>query len=686
MRLPSKEASPKKARLLCSHTMPRTEATIPIPLLLNGSRPKAFRRIRVVVGAAVICCSSLLATADTAPVVTAVVSSADWVAAGSAVTWTAFVVGGTGPCSYKWFVWDGAQWSLGQDWSPDPSWEWTPQAAGTYSFQVWVRNAGSGADFDAWRSFGPYSAPTPTSLLVTSLTSDLDMPKPAGTPVRWKATVAGASVAPMFKFWIYDGASWALGQDWSAADTWSWIPPTAGNYLVQVWVRNPGSSAPFDAWLGNGPYVVTAPTALIFPANSLLSDRVFPVPARTPVLWTARAIGGTGPYTYKFFVYNGSTWSVGQDWSTANTWTWVPPLSGTYFVQVWARNADSSSTYDAWRGSEPVTVGASTPLSVKMTTAPMTPLFVRGPAVFKVNAIGGTGPYSYQFWIHDGVKWRVGQSFGSSDSFKWTPPIAGTYSVQAWVRNASSFLAYDAWAGTTVTVMPARFNHTGIFAYSGEAETLVVPSGVTEVRVTATGAQGYNGGLGGTVTATIPVTPGEPLTVFVGGQGGTAPSSDAGFNGGGGGSGGGGGASDVRRGGTGLGDRIVVAGGGGGCPLGGAGGGLIGGSSGQPVGGGGGGTQVSGGIGGWNGSNGTFGVGGAGGPGPDLVETYGCGGGGGHYGGGGGGGFYPNPNLPIQIGSGFSGGGGSSYSAPGVSGVVHTQGDHPGNGQVTIAW
>lgn len=260
------------------------------------------------------------------------------------------------------------------------------------------------------------------------------------------------------------------------------------------------------------------------------------------------------------------------------------------------------------------------------------------------------------------------------------------YSVQAWVRNASSFLAYDAWAGTTVTVMPARFNYTGIFAYSGEAETLVVPSGVTEVRVTATGAQGYNGGLGGTVTATIPVTPGEPLTVFVGGQGGTAPSSDAGFNGGGGGSGGGGGASDVRRGGTGLGDRIVVAGGGGGCPLGGAGGGLIGGSSGQPVGGGGGGTQVSGGIGGWNGSNGTFGVGGAGGPGPDLVETYGCGGGGGHYGGGGGGGFYPNPNLPIQIGSGFSGGGGSSYSAPGVSGVVHTQGDHPGNGQVTIAW
>jgi len=71
---------------------------------------------------------------------------------------------------------------------------------------------------------------------------------------------------------------------------------------------------------------------------------------------------------------------------------------------------------------------------------------------------------------------------------------------------------------------------------------------------------------------------------------------------------------------------------------------------------------VSGGIGGWNAQNGTFGVGGAGG-----------------------GGWYPNPNA-ILPGLGFSGGGGSSYVIPGASGVVHTQGDLAGNGQVTFVW
>jgi len=84
-------------------------------------------------------------------------------------------------------------------------------------------------------------------------------------------------------------------------------------------------------------------------------------------------------------------------------------------------------------------------------------------------------------------------------------------------------------------------------------------------------------GAGGSVKATIPVTPGEKLAIFVGGYGATA----GGFNGGGtggstggsgGNGGGGGGASDVRQGGDRLANRVVVAGGGGGS-IGGAGGG-----------------------------------------------------------------------------------------------------------------
>lgn len=144
------------------------------------------------------------------------------------------------------------------------------------------------------------------------------------------------------------------------------------------------------------------------------------------------------------------------------------------------------------------------------------------------------------------------------------------------------------------------------FVYSGEAENYVVGSNVCGVEIVAAGAQGgmssyeggglefaaladpsdaptkVPGGLGGSATATVTVTPGETLVVRVGGQGqeGTEQGGGGtgGWNGGGngggnaevpevsegGGGGGGGGASDVRQGGDTLSNRVVVGGGGGG--------------------------------------------------------------------------------------------------------------------------
>ena len=112
------------------------------------------------------------------------------------------------------------------------------------------------------------------------------------------------------------------------------------------------------------------------------------------------------------------------------------------------------------------------------------------------------------------------------------------------------------------------------FHYTGSEQSFTVPAGVTQLTVVALGARG--GGTearahGGRVYAVIPVTPGERLAVFVGGEGSR---TSGGFNGGGNAGGsaydcyclgyGGGGASDIRQGGDKLRDRVLVVGGGGG--------------------------------------------------------------------------------------------------------------------------
>ncbi len=231
------------------------------------------------------------------------------------------------------------------------------------------------------------------------------------------------------------------------------------------------------------------------------------------------------------------------------------------------------------------------------------------------------------------------------------------------------------------------------FDFTGGVQSFTVPENVTEITVEAYGAQGggngaAQGGLGGSATATIPVTPLEVLNVYVGGAGtsafGVIP--DGGFNGGGGiystsgRAGTGGGASDVRRG-TGFSDRLIVAGGGGGHGYleqgrnGGDGGGLTGGegdpANDNPAWISGGGTQNAGGFAPTYGDvePGSFGQGGDG----DGDGAGGGGGGGGYYGGGGG---------------QFSGGGGGSsfVDAPGNTNTQTTSGVNTGNGYVIISW
>jgi hypothetical protein len=310
------------------------------------------------------------------------------------------------------------------------------------------------AVWDAWRSFGPTTVRVPGAVTVTDLSTNRVFPVPAGTPVTWAASAIGGTGPYTYKFYVNDGASWTVGQDWSASKTWTWIPPTAGSYVLQVWVRNAGSLAAYDAWRGLGPIAVGATMA--FSVTELSADRVFPVSAGTPVRWTASAIGGAGPYTYKFYVFSGSTWTLGQDWNAANTWTWVPPAAGTYSVQVWGRYAGSGAAYDAWLGTGPAATGGAVPLSVTtLTTAPGSPLVVGGPAGLAAMATGGTGPYSYQFWVYNGTAWSIGQGWSGASTFTWIPPAPGTYMMQVWARNAGSGAAWDAWGSVgPVAVLP----------------------------------------------------------------------------------------------------------------------------------------------------------------------------------------------------------------------------------------
>lgn len=263
---------------------------------------------------------------------------------------------------------------------------------------------------------------------------------------------------------------------------------------------------------------------------------------------------------------------------------------------------------------------------------------------------------------------------------------AGYYETTTLATTDTNLLPSNIRSGVTIFGVQGAYPAVPTqqwFLASGE---FVVPEGVFEITVTASGEGGFSdihffSGHGASARALLAVTPGETLQVNVDVGGGAGGFDGVAFWGEGAD---GHGASDVRRTPFGVADRLVVGGGAGGAgrrppnpisPYDWNGGGSAGGGpndtwwdpfspgvgqSGYADAGGG--TQSAGGSGG--GGAGSFGVGGTGGVGYAPAGfgggAEGGGGGGGWYGGGGGGGA---DNSTFTAGGG---GGGSSYGPAGT--------------------
>jgi hypothetical protein len=125
-------------------------------------------------------------------------------------------------------------------------------------------------------------------------------------------------------------------QDYGVGSTWT-LPTTtlAGNYTIGVDVRT--TTGVYRDAVAYLPYQLSQPATGVTITPSLPSPQL----AGTAVVFTAAGQGSSG-YQYRFWLFNGVTWNMVQDYGVGSTWN-LPTTTpvGSYTIAVDVRTSTS---------------------------------------------------------------------------------------------------------------------------------------------------------------------------------------------------------------------------------------------------------------------------------------------------------------------------------------------------------
>ena len=271
-------------------------------------------------------------------------------------------------------------------------------------------------------------------------------PQPAGTAIQVTATASGCA-KPRYEVWLHSpNGTWSLVQPYSFSATFNWsaAAQVPGTYRFSVWARDstsPGSggTAPntYDSFSAFD-YTLTATTCTGMSASAAPATSAA---IGTQVNVTAAASGCANPRYAFYLLPPGGTWSLAQPYSTNPTFTWntAGKAAGSYRFSVWARDASSSSSYDAFSAFQySIAVAPCSGMSVTVTP---TSTATRGTTVTIAGSATGCPSPQYELWyLPPGGTWALARGYASGGTFLWTTAgsPAGSYRFSVWARDAAS--------------------------------------------------------------------------------------------------------------------------------------------------------------------------------------------------------------------------------------------------------
>jgi streptogramin lyase len=279
------------------------------------------------------------------------------------------------------------------------------------------------------------------------------------------------------------GVSGTLGTFTIAAETCSAGPiPTGGSCYVDITFTGtaPGNSLAtltFPAQFNTG---LTDPTMQLLtvgltatvPANvcastSITTDVPSPQNVGAQVTLQAAALGcrNANPL-FRFYLRDtDAVWHIVRDFSANASFVWDTSTypAGTYLTGVWAKDAQSTNTYDAYAFGT-FTLQVPNCSSTNLSSDVDSPRAAGTTVTFTATSIGCPNPL-YQWWVRDAAgNWNIAVPFAAGNTFAWNTSnlTEGTYQIGVWAKQQFSGNSYDAFAFVTYTLTVSHCSSVGL--------------------------------------------------------------------------------------------------------------------------------------------------------------------------------------------------------------------------------